>query len=387
MQKIDNQKYSVLVVVAVAMTVKVFLLNYLRALSKDCDVTVVCSGDASTLADVLPEGVKYVSINIQRNISPLGDLMSLFSLIRFLKSQHFDMIHSVTPKAGLLAQFAAWISGISIRVHTFTGQVWATKQGMSRFFLKMLDRVIALCTTRALADSASQREFLITEKVISADKIEVLGQGSISGVDVQRFQPNPEVRQAVRKQLGFSDEDVLALFVGRLNRDKGVLDLIRAFAQISQRMSSLKLLLVGPDEADIASEINRLSGNNMDIKILGSTSRPHDYMASADFLCLPSYREGFGSVVIEAAACGLPAMASSIYGLTDAVDDGKSGMLHAPKDVEAISQLMQKFTVDATWRQQLGQHARQRAIQHFSAETIIEAQMCFVHGLLGGRNG
>lgn len=387
MYKIDNRKYSILVVVAVAMTVKVFLLNYLRALSKDYDVTVVSSDDASALADVLPDGVKYVSIDIQRNISPLRDLMALLSLIRFMKSHHFDMIHSVTPKAGLLSQFAAWISGIGIRVHTFTGQLWANRQGMSRGFLKMFDRVIALCATCTLADSASQREFLITEKVLSAAKIDVLGQGSISGVDVQRFQPNPEVRQAVREQLSFSDEDVLALFVGRMNRDKGVLDLVTAFTQASRHLPGLKLLLVGPDEANMALEINRLSGDNRNIKMLGSTSRPEDYMAAADFFCLPSYREGFGTVVIEAAACGLPTMASSIYGLTDAVEDGLSGQLHAPKDVGEIAELLQKFTVEAEWRQQLGRHARQRILEQFSAEIMVEAQMHFVKRLLVERNG
>jgi len=217
--------------------------------------------------------------------------------------------------------------------------------------------------------------------VVRAAKIDVLGQGSISGVDVQRFQPNPEIRQAVRENLGFSDQDVLALFVGRMNPEKGLLDLVTAFTHISQCLPSLKLLLVGPDEADMALEINRLSGDNVDIKILGRTSRPEDYMTAADFLCLPSYREGFGSVVIEAAACGIPAMASSIYGLTDAIEDGVSGQLHAPKDIEEIADLLQKFTLNAQWRKKLGRQARQRALELFSTENVVEAQMHFVHDL------
>lgn len=384
--KASSSRPRILIVVAVPMTINYFLLNYLRALSKDYDVTVACSDEGSALADILPTGVSHISTAIHRKISLLGDLKSLFCLVRLMQRQNFDMIHSVTPKAGLLAQLAAWFSGVGIRIHTFTGQVWATKEGISRSFLKTLDRIIALSATQVLADSASQRDFLIAENVVSTAKIEVLGHGSISGVDVKRFQPDSELRQIVREQLGFSEVDVLALFIGRLTRDKGVLDLIRAFNKVSEGLPSLSLLLVGPDEEGMEREINRLSGSDTRIRILGKTQSPENFMAAADFLCLPSYREGFGSVVIEAAASGLPAMVSSIYGLTDAVQNGVSGQLHAPKDVEAIAELLQKFTNETKWRQRLGQNARRRALEQFSAEYVVEAQMRFVHGMLVQRD-
>lgn len=372
----------VLIVVAVPMTVKAFLVHYLQALAKDCDVTVVCSGEKDELSGVLPDGVVHVSIDIQRNIAPLRDLKSLLDLVKFVRNGQFDMLHSVTPKAGLLAQLAAWWCGIQTRVHTFTGQVWVTRRGISRAVLKMIDRLIAAGATHLLADSSSQRNFLISERVARPEKIKVLGHGSIAGVDAQRFQPNIEVRQSLRGKLGATDSDVLALFVGRLNRDKGVMDLVRAFTLVAERAPNLMLLLVGPDEGRMTSEIRSASGDHPRLHLLGETSRPEEYMAAADFFCLPSYREGFGSVVIEAAACSLPAMVSAIYGLTDAVEEGVTGLFHPPRDVDAIAALLEKLTMDVTLRRELGRQARERILADFTVQEVTKAQVVFAHALL-----
>lgn len=373
----DSRK-RILVVVAVPMTVKAFLLNYLRALGTVHEVTVVCADGDAGFAESLPPGVSFIPVDIRRAIAPMGDLKALLALVRIMRSGQFAMLHSVTPKAGLLAQLAARYCGINIRVHTFTGQVWVTKHGVFRWILKAMDRLIALCATRLLADSASQRQFLIDEGVVSEEKIEVLGSGSISGVDAERFRPDPVARRAVRSRLGYSDGDVLALFVGRLNRDKGVLDLVEAFVRVSAQLPQLALLLVGPDEEGLAPRIEQIAQGNSRLHLLGGTAKPEEFMAAADFFCLPSYREGFGSVVIEAAACAKPAIASAIYGLTDAVEDGKSGALHPPSDVSAIADLLVRFTLDNELRDRMGQRAHQRALTDFSAESVVRAQMGFV---------
>jgi len=374
----------VLVVTAVAVTIKAFLVNYLRALSIKHDVTVVCSGSEDELVGILPDGVTYQPISIQRAISPLEDMRALVTLTRFMCRNQFDMVHSVTPKAGLLTQLAARWCRVKVRLHTFTGQVWVTQAGLFRWLLKTMDRIIAACATHLLADSASQRDFLVAEAVVPKDKIEVLAAGSISGVDVKRFRPDLAVRQKLRGELGFTDDDVLALFVGRLNRDKGVLDLVAAFTQVSDRLPRLALLLVGPDEEGLAPKIAQLSANNPRLRVLGGTLRPEDFMAAADVFCLPSYREGFGSVVIEAAACGIPAIASAIYGLSDAVEDGRSGLLHQPRDISAIASLLERFALDREWRESMGEYAQQRAQALFSSDVLLEAQMVFVERLMQG---
>jgi glycosyltransferase involved in cell wall biosynthesis len=381
-QRTRVQRPRILVIVATTMTVRAFLLDYLRALSENHDVTLVCSGDDPGIAKDLPQGVIFHPIDVRRSVHVPSDLKALAKLISLMRSQHFDMVHSVTPKAGLLAQIAARICGIGVRVHTFTGQVWATKTGAARLFLKALDRLLAACATHLLADSASQRDFLIAEGVTRPAKITVLADGSISGVDGKRFKSDAETRNAVRSRLGYSDADVLALFVGRLNRDKGVLDLVAAFSKASERVPNLALLLVGPDEANLEQEINALAGDNSRMRLLGGTPVPESFMAAADFFCLPSYREGFGTVVIEAAACGLPALASAIYGLTDAVEDGVTGLLHAPGDISAISALLERFCRETAWRQQLGRQAQERALTRFATGTVTAAQMRFVSSLL-----
>jgi glycosyltransferase involved in cell wall biosynthesis len=379
-----GNRQRILVVTAASITVKAFLLGYLEALGRRYDVTLICSDANGELVRYLPPGVSLISVDIRRAISPWRDLRALFQISRIISKTGFSMIHSVTPKAGLLAQLAAWWCGIEVRVHTFTGQVWVTRQGFFRRLLKAMDRIIAACATHLLADSASQREFLVAEAVAPKDKIEVLAAGSISGVDVNRFRPDLLVRQKLRYELGFADDDVLALFVGRLNRDKGVLDLVAAFIELSGRLPQLALLLIGPDEEGLAPEIAQLSANNPRLRILGGTPRPEDFMVAADVFCLPSYREGFGSVVIEAAACGIPAIASAIYGLSDAVEDGRSGVLHQPRDISAIASLLERFVLDREWRESLGRYAQQRAQTLFASNVLLDAQMAFVEQLMQG---
>lgn len=375
-------RQRILIVVAVPMTVTAFLMTYIRKLSESYDVTVACSDDMPTFQQSLPVGVHFVPLEIARQISPWRDLLAVFRLARLIRAGRFSLVHSVTPKAGLLTQLAAFWCGVRVRIHTFTGQVWVTRRGPFRWLLKTLDRVIATCATRLLADSASQRDFLVAQGIVSARKIDVLGHGSISGVDAARFRPNPEIRKSIRASLGYGDDHVLALYVGRLNRDKGVLDLVAAFSGVAERLPQLALLLVGPDEEDLAPEIARLALDHSRLHLLGATRRPEDFMAAADFFCLPSYREGFGSVVIEAAACGIPAMVSAIYGLTDAVADGESGVLHPPADVPSIAACLERLTVDRAWCLRLGEQARRRTEQQFSAEIVVQSQMNFVNQLL-----
>lgn len=376
------KKPKILIVAAIPMTIKMFLLGYVSVLAERYDVTVVCSGEGSdSLTKLLPR-VRFKVIDIKRRIDLRSDMNALKCLVGFMRSENFDMIHSVTPKAGLLAQLAGWLCGVRTRLHTFTGQVWVTQKGFKRKLLKWCDLIVAACATNLLADSVSQKEFLICERIVNPKKIGVIGAGSISGVDLARFRPDPNVREALRKQLGVSDTDVVALYLGRLTRDKGVLDLAEAFSQVCNRQPNLKLIFVGPDEEGLATEIEKKVTCNEALAVIGPTACPEDFMVAADFFCLPSYREGFGSVVIEAAACGLPSIASAIYGLTDAIEDGFSGVLHLPGDVNSIADLLMKLSNSKDWREKLGRQARQRAVDKFSADVITQAQVQYVQMLL-----
>jgi glycosyltransferase involved in cell wall biosynthesis len=324
------------------------------------------------------------SVPILRPIAPVSDIVALWKLYRLFRAERFDAVHSVSPKGGLLAMTGAWLARVPVRAHMFTGQVWVTRTGLMRQLLKATDRWIATVATHVLADSPSQREFLIENGIVSPDRCAVLASGSISGVDVARFKPDPEARAAVRSELGLDESALVVLFLGRINHDKGVLDLAAAFGELHARVPGLALLLVGPDEDGLRNAVLERAGVGAPaVRFVEYTRAPERYLAAADVLCLPSYREGFGSVVIEAGAAGIPSVGSRIYGLTDAIVDGETGFLHAPGDVTDIVAKLAPVLTDPELRRGLGKRARARALRDFSEETVSRALLDFYDRVFG----
>ena len=363
-------------VLTVDYAVKVFLLNHLRAISQFYDITVIVNTDNPNFLAEAGINAKVIPLKIKRDISLLSDLICLFKLVQIFHQQRFAAVHSLMPKSGLLAMLAAWLVRVPLRIHTFTGQVWATKVGIKRFLLKQFDCLIAFLSTNNIVDSPSQRQFLLDNKVLTSAKSIVFSKGSISGVDIARFKPNLQAKIDIRQQLGMPVEAKILLFIGRLNIDKGVLDLVHAFKQLNNNV--VDLICVGADEKNMQAKMMNIVGvNNHNIHFVGHTNTPEAYMAAADALCLPSYREGFGMVIIEAAAVGIPTIASRIYGITDAVVDGVTGLLHEPKDIEAIKQCMQTLVNDKKLRLKLGEQARARAIKDFDSNAITQEWVKF----------
>jgi glycosyltransferase involved in cell wall biosynthesis len=371
----------VCVVVATLFTARAFLLGHLSALGRRYELSIAANGrDDTAFGDTR---VRLIAVPIERKIAPLSDLRALAKLYAVFKSERFDAVHSVTPKAGLLAMLASRLAGTPVRVHTFTGQVWATKTGAPRTVLKTMDRLLAAAATHVLADSASQLAFLRREGIVAADRGEVLAKGSISGVDPARFRADAAVRAAARAELRIPDAALVYVFVGRLSRDKGVLDLAHAFSILAQSEPGPHLLLVGPDEEALASAVYEAAGKAASrIHIVGMTDAPERYMAAGDVFCLPSHREGFGAVVIEAAAAGLPAIGSRIYGVTDAIEEDKTGLLVPPGDVESLAGAMLALARDDGKRHALARAARTRALRDYSSEAVTSALVAFYERVL-----
>ena len=363
--------------------VNFFLAPLLRALATRYEVALAVNDqEGVALPADLPGRVHPV--RIVRQISPLADLAALWKLYRLFRAERFDAVHSVSPKGGLLAMTAARLAGVPVRVHTFTGQVWVTRTGPMRWLLKQLDRRIASSATHVLADSASQRQFLVEQGLVAAARCEVLASGSISGVDGTRFRPDPAARTAVRAELGVDESTVLLVFIGRIGRDKGVLDLASAFGALHREGRPVALVFVGPDEESLRGELEARAGDAASaMRFVPYTKAPERYLAASDTLCLPSYREGFGSVVIEAGAAGIPAVGSRIYGLTDAIVDGETGFLHEPRDVAGIVAKLAPIVADGALRRRLGAKARERALREFSEEAVTEALLGFYRRVLG----
>ena len=359
-------------VTASPLTVKAFLTDQIAALAREHDVAVITNLASGEPLDALKGIARILSAPIDRDIAPLADLRCLWTLRNLFRRERFDIVHTVTPKAGLLAQMAAFVQRIPVRIHVFTGQAWVTRRGLWRWILKAIDHLIAMLATHVIIDSPSQRDFLVAHGVVRRDKARVLLQGSISGVDTSRFQPNGEARARIRGDSGIDGSCVVFLYVGRLNADKGLLDLARACADPG--LGGTVMLVVGPDEENIRPQMRELCGSGgARLIFVDYTPKPQDYMAAADVFCLPSYREGFGTVIIEAAAAGVPAVASDIYGVRDAVVDGKTGLLHPARDDVAIRDCMLKLARDETLRKNLGAAARARAKADFSTTIITGA--------------
>ena len=332
--------------------------------------------------------VRCQAIAMARKPAPARDVRALVALTRFLYRERFDIVHSSTPKAGLLAALAGRAAQVPVRIHTYTGQAWVELSGPVRWIARECDRLIGWLDTHSYADSHSQQEFLIAEGLVKASKITVLGAGSISGVDLRRFDPAlaASVRASIRHQLGIAEMSLVIVFVGRVTRDKGIVELLDAFRMLRKCCGDIHLVLVGPFEPErdpLPPETLEDLSADAHIHAVGFVRRPEEYLAAGDVFCLPSYREGFGSVVIEAGAMSLPAVTTQVTGLVDAIVDGETGILVPSKDTVALMEALKTMIESPELRHRMGQAARERARSHFDARVVNQAMVDEYYRLLG----
>lgn len=351
--------------------------EYLRGLGMS--VVLVSSAGPETAKIRNGEDLQYEIVEIPRSLSPLRDMVALVRLTQLFFRHRFDLVHSTTPKAGLLTALAAFTAMVPIRLHTFTGQPWVTLRGPLRWASRMADRLIGFLDTKCYADSGSQARFLIDEGIIPPRKMAVIGHGSLAGVDLGRFDPvrwSPAAKREHRRELSVSASSTLIIFVGRITPDKGISELLEAFSGLLALNCDVDLLLVGPQDKDRGgtgsldlSEAEKCPR----IHAIGYSACPERHLAVADIFCLPSYREGFGTVVMEAAAMGLPTVGTAIYGLTDAVADGETGILVPPRDSGALRDALGRLLERPDERIRMGKAARQRCLDLFDAAKVNAA--------------
>lgn len=350
---------------------------------------VLISSDGPELKDIgLCDTIRHEVVEIPRSLKPLQDIKAFIQLVNIFRSNGFDIVHSITPKAGLLTSVAAFISRVPIRLHTFTGQPWVTLRAPMSWFAKLSDWLIGILNTKCYADSDSQRRFLIENRIISSEKIGVIGSGSISGVDLQKFDSSRYSLSEIielKQELSIKFNAKIISFIGRISQDKGIRELISAFGELVQTGYDAELLLVGPLDKDCGGSgdfnINP-GGHSSKIHYVGYTASPDKYLAISDIFCLPSYREGFGSVVIEAAAMGIPTVGTNIYGLTDAVVDGETGILVPPGNYKALAEALRWLLDNPDELKRMGAAARKRAHNYFDANIINGKAAAEYAGLL-----
>lgn len=370
-------------VVAIPGTARAFLRDHIEALSKEYEIYLV--GNIMSNADV--KGLALAGwhyVDIERGISLWRDMKAVWRIRRYFKRMKFDAVHSVTPKAGLVTALAGKLAGVKHRTHIFTGQVWATKKGAMRWLLKSLDKVIARLDNHILVDGKSQRAFLVREGVLRDGQAEVFANGSISGVNSDRFVPDANARTEIRQKLGIDDNVMVYIFLGRLNHDKGIGDLYDAFNRLVSEVDDVFLLLVGSDEEGYIKKLdeygNIVEGKNF--HFYGLTPQPEKVLNVGDVYVLPTYREGFGTSVLEAACVGLPCICSDAYGVQDAYMENETGLRCHVGDPISLYHCMKKMHDNPELVKQMGERSRQRVLTDFNGEKLTECWVKFYKELL-----
>lgn len=352
-------------------------IGYLRA--NGFEVQAITSpGD---LADEFRqrEAIEVHTMPMVRSMSPMGDLVSLWRLWRLLRFLKPDVVHSHTPKAGLLGTLAARAAGVPVVFLSIFGLVQMTKTGSARRLLDATTRLACILAHCVWCDSFSMRDYVVKERLCPATKVVVFGQGSVNGVDAKGvFSPqaySPEQRVALRTLYGIPAEARVLGFVGRIVGDKGLHELTAAWRILSSRYPDLHLLLVGPFEAKdpLAPEDKELLCTDARVHLAGRRTDVPLHLAAMDIFVMPSYREGFGVTNIEAAAMGLPVVSTLIPGCIDSVQDGVTGTLVAVCDVNALVGALRTYLDHPELRRRHGDAGRERVLRDFRPETIWAA--------------
>lgn len=324
-------------------SLNVFLKGFLKVLSEYYEVVAVSSPGQELEHIREREGVRTIAVPMERHISIGKDVVSLFRLIVLFARERPYMVHSITPKAGLLAMLAAWFTRVPVRIHTFTGLVFPTSTGVKRQILILMDRVICGCATyinpegRGVANDLKQ--YGITRK-----PLHIIANGNVRGVDMRWYSRREEV---VKQSALMRENDCFTFcFVGRLVGDKGINELIQAFTRLSDIYPEIRLLLVGgredsldPLQEDTLAKI-RTNGR---IVSVGSQRDVRPYLAASDAFVFPSYREGFPNVVLEAGAMGLACIVTDINGSNEIIIPGENGEIIPPRDENALYNKMKEW--------------------------------------------
>ena len=360
-----------------------FVTGILPDLQKKYDV-VLLSSPGPELNDAENQyGIRGIRIPMERQISLFHDVVSLLRLIITFIKERPTMVHSMTPKAGLLCMIAAWLTRVPVRVHTFTGLVFPTTTGIKRKILMMTDAITCACATHVIPEGKGVMMDL-QNNGITKKSMKVLGYGNIKGVDMMHFSRRPEVMELAPK---LKKEGVFTfLFVGRVVGDKGINELCKAMEKLSG-FAPVRLVLVGPNEDDldpISQEAKDLMANNPAIEYVGEKYGEEllAYYAAADCFVLPSYREGFPNTVLEAGAMGLPCIVTDINGSREIIVEGENGVIVPPRNADALFQAMLEMVRNKPNRDYMVGKARTMIESRFEQSFVQKCLMDFYDEIL-----
>jgi glycosyltransferase involved in cell wall biosynthesis len=342
------------------------------------------SADGPEVKEVLKEGVQHIAVPFTRKITPIQDVICLFKLVRIIKRIKPDIIHTHTPKAGLLGMLAGWICGTPIRVHTVAGLPLMVASGIKRRVLMMTERITYACAHKIYPNSQGLRKFIIEELRASPDKVKVIGRGSSNGIDIGVFNPSDDLKgkaKAIRKKHGIEDNDIVFSFVGRIVRDKGVVELVESFKALNGLpMSAAKgkvfLVMVGSFEEDLdplPEDVVKFLQTDKRVILAGFQSDVRPWVMSSDIFVFPSYREGFPNVVMQSCLLEVPCIVSDINGCNEIISRDITGLIVPARDVKSLLSAMVELMMDEGRRQKFANAAKTFVSANFGRQHVWES--------------
>jgi glycosyltransferase involved in cell wall biosynthesis len=378
-------KPRLIIVTTVSSTLTSILKNQPKYLDIFFEVILITSPDSGFERISINEGVKVYALPMVRRISPVRDMVSFFRMLKMLLYLNPHVVHSYTPKAGLVAMLAARVCRVPIRIHTFTGLLFPTATGWLKAILILSDRLICHSATKIVPEGKGVKIDLKRFKITSQE-LKVIGKGNIAGVDMTYFSPNlREVKVSAEKlrfKYNLRRNEFIYCFIGRLNKEKGLDELVSSFRKLS---SHTRLLIVGgmDDSSPISSTLFRLINEHSRIHWLGFQEDIRPVLRVSDVLVLPSYREGFPNVVLQAGAMQLPVIASDVNGCNEVIVPGLNGWLVKPKDMENLNQKMKMaFGTNRDTLKNMGLEARKIIKEEFEQKKHWERMKKFYNNLL-----
>jgi len=374
----SESKKKLVRITTVPLSLDKILDGQLAFMNNHYEVIAVSSEKEYLIRCAKNEGVRFKHIEMTRKITPIKDFISLIKLISFLKKERPLIIHSHTPKAGILAMLASKITNIPIRLHTVAGLPLMEEKGSKKKLLELIEKLTYSFSTFVFTNSNGLYKYIIDNNYVSKSKLKVIGNGSSNGVDVNYFSPtsvSEKEKEKLKLSLGILENDFTFVFVGRIVADKGINELINAFDTISFQNNAIKLLLVGEQESHL-DPLNentlKLISSNKNIIKTGFQKDIRPFLAVSDALVFPSYREGFPNVIMQAGAMELPVIATNINGCNEIIVNEKNGVLIELKNNGAIVKAMVRLIEDEAFYKNLKSNARSMIVSRFERKVICE---------------
>lgn len=373
-------KHKLIRITTVPQSLEKLLEGQLGYMSNYFNVTAISSNEEKMQEIAKTEKIKTYTVTLTRKITPIKDLKAVYQLYKILKKEKPTIVHTHTPKAGIVGMMAAYLAKVPNRLHTVAGMPLLIATGKKRKLLDFVEKLTYKFATMVYPNSYGLRDIIVDLKFTNLKKLKVIANGSSNGIDTEHFNPDlftEEDKQNLKEQLGIKNTDLVFIFVGRIVGDKGVNELVQAFEQLSKENKNIKLLLVGSEEKELdplKEETLQVIANNKKIIRTGFQKDVRPYFAISNALVFPSYREGFPNVVMQASAMKTPAIVSDINGCNEIIKEGVNGVIIPVKNTEVLYEKMKGFTDKPNEELiKMGDISRKEIVSKYKRNVVWEA--------------